>query len=203
MTLRDRQAEQARRLIIRAAIDLFLEKGYVGTTMDDIAARAVVARRTLYNQFGSKAALLIAAINDRAVGAEERSQASDQRAVRELDRPDEIIGAFIRAHIGIARRSLPILEVTHEAAAVDEEVADEYERNEERRYEAQQLLIQILSEKGLLRTDAPVDYLKRGFWLLAGPSMLIAATRAGWDIDTYARWLEDTVIGLLIDRHKG
>ena len=203
MTLRDRQAEHARWLIVRAAIDLFVERGYVGTTMDDIAERAAVARRTIYNQFGSKAALLIAAINDRAVGSEERSQDSDQEAVRQLDRPDQIIRAFIRAHVGVARRSLPILEVTYEAAAVDEEVAHEYDRNEETRYEMQQLLIQILSEKGLLRTDVSIDYLKRGFWLLAGPSMLIAATRAGWDIDTYARWLEDTVTGLLIDRQAG
>jgi AcrR family transcriptional regulator len=200
VTLRDRQAEHARRLIVRAAIELFVEQGYVGTTMDDIAERAAVARRTIYNQFGSKAALLIAAINDRAVGADERSQESDQRAVRELDQPDQIIGAFIRAHVGVARRSLPILRVTYEAAAVDEEVADEYQRNEERRYEMQQVLIQILSEKGLLRTDVSIDYLKRGFWLLAGPPMLVAATQAGWDIDTYARWLEDTVTGLLIER---
>lgn len=198
MPLRDRQAEHARRLIVSAAIDLFLEKGYVATTMDEIAARAAVARRTIYNQFGSKAAVLIPAINDRVVGAEERSQASDQRAVGEFDQPDQIIDAFIRAHVGVAKRSLPILKVTYEAAAVDEEVAREYERNEEKRYQAQQLLIQILDAKGLLRTDVPVDYLKRGFWLLAGPSMLIAATGAGWDIDTYARWLADTVTGLLI-----
>lgn len=203
MTLRDRQAEHARRLIVSAATEVFLEKGYVGTTMDDIAERAAVARRTIYNQFGSKAALLIAAINDRVVGAEERSQASDHRAIRELDQPDEIIDAFIRAHVGVATRSLPILRVTSEAAAVDPEVAQEYERNEERRYQAQQLLIQILSEKGLLRTDVPIDYLKRGFWLLAGPPMLVAATQAGWDIDTYARWLRDTVTGLLIDRQTG
>jgi len=203
VTLRDRQGEHARRLIVSAAIDLFLEKGYVATTMDDIAAAAAVARRTLYNQFGSKAALLIAAINDRVVGAEERSQESDQQAVKELDRPDQIIGAFIRAHVGVARRSLPILKITLEAAAVDAEVANEFERNEKRRYQAQQLLVQILSEKGLLRTDVSVDYLKRGFWLLAGPTMLMAATQAGWDIDTYARWLEDTVTGLLLDRRTG
>lgn len=203
MTLRDRQAEHARRLILRAATELFVEKGYLGTTMDDIAEKAAVARRTLYNQFGSKAALLIAAINDRVVAPEERSQASDQRAVADLDQPEEIIDAFIRAHIGVATRSLPILEVTYGAAAVDPEVARAYEQNEAQRYEMQQLLVQILSEKGLLRTDVSIDYLKRGFWLLAGPPMLVAATRAGWDVDTYARWLKETVTGLLLDPREG
>lgn len=190
--------EQARQLIVSAAIDCFLENGYVGTTMDDIAERAAVARRTIYNQFGSKAALLIAAINDRVVGSEERSLESDHDSVRALDDPRQMIEAFIEAHVGVVHRSLPLLKVTFEAAAIDGEVAKEYERNEEYRYEAQQVLIDALDRKGLLRTDVTLDYLKRGFWLLAGPQMLITATNAGWDIDTYARWLRDTVSGLLL-----
>lgn len=200
MTLRDRQTEQARQLIIGAATDCFLENGYVGTTMDDIAEKASVARRTIYNQFGSKAALLIAAINDRVVGSEERSLESDHHSVRALDDPRQMIEAFIEAHVGVVHRSLPLLKVTFEAAAIDGEVAKEYERNEEYRYKAQQVLIDALDRKGLLRTDVPLEYLKRGFWLLAGPQMLITATDAGWDIDTYARWLKDTVSGLLL--HK-
>lgn len=198
MTLRDRQTEQARQLIIGAAIDCFLENGYVGTTMDDIADKAAVARRTIYNQFGSKAALLIAAINDRVVGSEERSLESDHDSVRALDDPRQMIEAFIEAHVGVVQRSLPLLKVTFEAAAIDGEVAKEYERNEEYRYQAQQVLIDALDRKRLLRTDVPLDYLKRGFWLLAGPQMLVTATNAGWDIDTYARWLRDTVSGLLL-----
>ena len=38
--------------------------------------------------------------------------------------------------------------------------------------------------KGFLRTDVPLPYLRRGFWLLAGPQMLITATQAGWDVET-------------------
>jgi AcrR family transcriptional regulator len=203
VTLRDRQTQQARQLIVGAAIECFLQNGYVGTTMDDIAERAAVARRTIYNQFGSKAALLVAAINDRVVGSEERSQPSDQDSVRALEDPRQMIDAFIRIHIGVARRSLPLLKVTFEAATIDGEVAKEYEKNEEHRYQAQQILIEALHRKGLLRTDVSLDYLKRGFWLLAGPQMLITATNAGWDIETYARWLRDTVSGLLLPHHGG
>lgn len=166
--------------------------------MDDIAERAAVARRTIYNQFGSKADLLIAAINDRVAGSEERSQESDHEDVRALDNPREMIGAFIKGQVGVARRSLPLLKVTFEAATIDGEVAKEYEKNEEFRYQAQQVLVDSLNRKGLLRTDVHIDYLRRGFWLLAGPQMLITATNAGWDLDTYARWLKDTVSGLLL-----
>lgn len=203
VTLRDRQAEQAKKLIIDAAMGLFLENGYVATTMDDIAESAGVARRTIYNQFGSKAALLIAAINDRVVGAGERSQVSDQEAIREMEDPHQMIEAFIEVHVGVAERSLPLLKITFEAAAVDGEVAKEYERNEEYRYKAQQVLIDALHDKGFLRTDVSLSYMRRGFWLLAGPQVLITATQAGWDLETYAHWVKDTVTGLLIspDRH--
>ena len=43
--------------ILKAAVDAFLDHGFEGTSMDDIAKRAQVARRTLYNQFESKEAL--------------------------------------------------------------------------------------------------------------------------------------------------
>lgn len=40
--------------IMGAATRLFLEKGFGAVSMDDLAAAAGVARRTLYNQFASK-----------------------------------------------------------------------------------------------------------------------------------------------------
>jgi hypothetical protein len=83
---------------------------------------------------------------------------------------------------------------------IDGEVAKAYEMNEEHRYQAQQVLVDALANRGLLRTDVSISYLKRGFWLLAGPQTLITATEAGWDIETYANWLKDTVTGLLISR---
>jgi TetR/AcrR family transcriptional repressor of mexJK operon len=201
VTLRDHQAETAQKLIISAALETFLEDGYVGTTMEDIANKAGVARRTVYNQFGSKASLLIAVINDRVVAHGERSIEADHDAVRALDDAEQMIDAFIHTQIGIAVRSLPILKVTFEAALIDGEVAKAYEMNEEHRYQAQQILVDALANRGLLRTDVPTSYLKRGFWLLAGPQTLVTAIDAGWDIETYANWLKDTVTGLLISRH--
>lgn len=198
MSLREAQAETARTLIRSAALDAFVEFGYIGTTMTDIAEKAGVARQTVYNLFESKAALLISVINDRVVGSEERSMETDHERVRGLDDPQQIIEAFAKAQAGVASRSLPILKVVFQAAAVDGEVAKEYEKNEEYRYQAQQVLVDTLAEKGHLRTDVPIEYLRRGFWLLAGPQMLINATNAGWELDTYQTWLKETVNGLLL-----
>src|SRR5579864_3420331 len=44
----------SREAIVEAAERLFLERGFGAVSMDELAAAAGVARRTLYNQFGSK-----------------------------------------------------------------------------------------------------------------------------------------------------
>jgi AcrR family transcriptional regulator len=44
----------SRDVIVDAATRLFLERGFGAVSMDDLAAAAGVARRTLYNQFASK-----------------------------------------------------------------------------------------------------------------------------------------------------
>lgn len=43
---------------------LFLREGYAGTTMDDIAAAAGIARRTLYNNYAGKDALFLEIMDD-------------------------------------------------------------------------------------------------------------------------------------------
>jgi AcrR family transcriptional regulator len=42
------------RLIAEAATSLFLRKGYLGTSMDDIAAEAAVSKQTVYKHFSDK-----------------------------------------------------------------------------------------------------------------------------------------------------
>jgi AcrR family transcriptional regulator len=49
----------ARDRVYAAALDLFVSKGYDGTTMDDIAAAAGVARRSVFNYFPAKADIAV------------------------------------------------------------------------------------------------------------------------------------------------
>jgi len=52
--------------ILGAAFKAFCEEGYAGTSTLDIATRAKVSKRDLYANFGSKHAVLVACIKDRA-----------------------------------------------------------------------------------------------------------------------------------------
>jgi len=55
-------APSKREAIIAAAMRLFIEAGYAMASMEEIARRAVVAKQTLYNYFGSKQVLFQAIV---------------------------------------------------------------------------------------------------------------------------------------------
>jgi AcrR family transcriptional regulator len=52
-------AEQRRQQLFAVALDLFAQRGYRATTMDDIAERAGVTKPLLYQHFSSKRALYL------------------------------------------------------------------------------------------------------------------------------------------------
>jgi AcrR family transcriptional regulator len=57
-------AEQRRRQLLDVACQVFAERGFHSTSMDDIAARAGVTKPVLYQHFPSKRALFIELLND-------------------------------------------------------------------------------------------------------------------------------------------
>ncbi|MCO1335557.1 TetR/AcrR family transcriptional regulator [Microbulbifer sp. OS29] len=58
------RSELKRQSIIDAAKQAFQELGVQGTSMDELAARAQVSKRTVYNHFASKEALVMYLISD-------------------------------------------------------------------------------------------------------------------------------------------
>jgi TetR/AcrR family transcriptional regulator, mexJK operon transcriptional repressor len=79
--------EARRRAFIEAATAAFLEKGYAGTTLDDIIARSGGSRQTLYALFGGKQGLFKALVAERCAMIFDLLCREDM-----LDRaPDEIL----------------------------------------------------------------------------------------------------------------
>ena len=57
---RERKKRETLERIAKAGLKLFVKNGYEGTTLDDIAAEAGIARRTFFYYFKSKEAILMA-----------------------------------------------------------------------------------------------------------------------------------------------
>lgn len=58
------RSEQAHRAILNAAIDLFVEEGFEGMSVEGVAARAGVGKTTIYRRWSSKEDLVIEAIDE-------------------------------------------------------------------------------------------------------------------------------------------
>src|SRR5918993_1503260 len=87
---RERKREIRREAILEAARDLFLEKGYEATTLNDIVGRSGGSLATLYEMFEGKPGLLRALVGDRCAQISEaidRAVSADQpprQALRQI-----------------------------------------------------------------------------------------------------------------------
>lgn len=50
----NREAAERRQRVLKVASDLFLERGYSGTSIDEIARRSRVSKATIYGEYGTK-----------------------------------------------------------------------------------------------------------------------------------------------------
>src|SRR5215831_14435025 len=61
-SLKERQRQEREQLILQAADELLLERGYHDTSIDDIAARVGISKGTVYLHFDSKEDLVFALV---------------------------------------------------------------------------------------------------------------------------------------------
>src|SRR6202049_3072439 len=100
-TWRRRQALETRRQIVRAARRLFVTLGYVGTTVEAIAAEAGVAVATVYKAFGTKAAIA-RDLND--LIDEEAGVAAYAQRLAVATQPTDFISAAVDLNLSLHER---------------------------------------------------------------------------------------------------
>ena len=126
-SLREAQKQLTRDTIVQRALELFTEKGYAATTIDDIAAAVGTTRVTFYAHYPSRSDLMrdfmarVNAVLDRADGPDRASTEAELVDVVREGRLEGIL-AWLESRSALWPVFRPYLDVLDEAAAVDREV---------------------------------------------------------------------------------
>jgi AcrR family transcriptional regulator len=192
-TLRAEQARATRRRIVDAAHDLFLEQGYARTTIDSIAARAEVSRKTVFTSVGGKVMALKLAWDWALAGDDEPVAIADRPAVqliREQREPVAVVTAWAQLQGTIAIRLAPLYEVVVIASDGDAEAAELRAANERNRMDGARWIAEHLDSIDGLRPGLDVERATGIAAVLMDP---VPAGRlvhdAGWSVEEYCDYV--------------
>ena len=195
-SLREAQIAQTEERIIAAATELFLENGYLPTTLEAVAKRAEVGARTVYVRFGTKAALFKRVVDVAIVGdAQPVGVLGRDWAQAGMTAPTAAERIAASAAIGrqIMQRTGALFAVAQQAAAVEPLIAEFWQQGREQSRQAQAMFWTRMADDGLLGPAVELDWLIDTASLLAAAETYLLVTRMiGWDLDTYQNWLAAT-----------
>ena len=163
---------RSRAAVVQAARTLFLQKGYAGTTMEEIAELAGVTKRTVYNNYTDKQALFTQIVADVIAYAEEFARglpaeftiditANLPAALHDLGRRFAL--AIVRPEVIALRRLL-----IGEGRAFPELAKEYFDRAPGRVIEALASGFEHLGRVGLLRVADPRRAAEQFAYLVVG-----------------------------------
>jgi AcrR family transcriptional regulator len=201
--LREEQARRTRRAIVSAASALFVESGYVGTTVDAIAERAGVSRKTVFTSVGGKPDALRLAIDWASVGDDEPVPMLERPHVREgLREPDarRVLALFASDYVRIAERNFELYDVLRQAVGADPQLGELAGNLDDQRLVGMTAIAEELHRRGSLRRDLT---------LVQAAEVLCALTAEGsygwlvrrqrWSSERFGTWFADVLVHALVD----
>jgi TetR/AcrR family transcriptional regulator, mexJK operon transcriptional repressor len=166
-------------VIMDAATTLFLRNGYLGTSMDDIAALAGVSKQTVYTHFADKERLFTDLIRGNTDRVDEFVEAMTHMLQDPVDLAQEMrevgrrcIKSVIRPEVLQLRRL-----VIGEASRFPELARTYYERVPQRLIATLATRLWHLSARGFLHLDDPVLAANHLAWLILAIPLDIAMFR--------------------------
>ena len=203
-SLRHEQVALTERRILEAATQLFVERGYVATSLLAVADAAGVSPRTVYVRFHSKARLFERCLETSAVGDQQPATLLDRDWVRPaLESPllEQRLDAIVDMARSMMERSAALLAVAAQAAAVEPEIAA-VERVAMQRFLGDfRALAERLENDGLLPRAVNAAAVTDLLWVLAGPRTVVSLTTdRGWTPARFATWLDVTLRAFLRGR---
>ena len=202
---RQERGRATRARILSAATARFVRDGYLATTMAAIAEDSDVAVQSLYLRFGSKLAILKAALDAAVVGDLEPIPLLERpwvKQVEELENGPAAVRLFVAEATGIMGRTYPIYAAVLGAAAG--EAGELLAENRHQRYEGNLAIAELLSKKTAfarsLSIPAAAD---RIFGLVSEDHYGLLVAERGWSPDQWEVWCADLLAGVLFPALNG
>jgi AcrR family transcriptional regulator len=200
--LRDEQSRTTRRRIVDAGAVLFVERGYVPTTIDAIAERAGVSRRTVFTSVGGKAAVLKLAFDWTLAGDDEPVAIADRPEVQRMmqgEDPAALLAEWMAMNAAINSRLATLYHVVVVAADADPEAATLLATTDDHRSEGARVLVARVAALGGLRSDLDPDLAADIADVLIDPMLYqrLVGLR-GWTFDTYVEHLQRIAVASML-----
>ncbi|MEW1953143.1 TetR family transcriptional regulator [Terrabacter sp. NPDC080008] len=204
--LRQARAADTRARIIEAAQQLFVERGYAGTTIPAIAGAAGVAVETVYRTASGKAGLLGAAVRAAVAGGAARADipVSERPAVRRvIDEPDPVrqLQLYAATQPGIWARVGPLLHVLDAAATSEQSLLELRDQIITERRQGLRKLGRSLERRGALRSGLTAQRAGDIVYAVCGHANYDAlVAQCGWSDREYQDWVAETLVAALLPR---
>jgi AcrR family transcriptional regulator len=203
-TLREEQARATQRAVVSAAGDLFVELGWSRTTIDAVAARAEVSRRTVFTSVGGKAALLKLALDWALVGDDEPIPLAERQVLADMEQqtdPRALVARWARFVAELEERAAPLATVLVVAADADPEAAGVHAVSEHNRLRGAEFIIARLTAIDGLRPGLTAERAVAAALVLMDPSIhRTLVSEHSWTRGEYADWIERNAVAELIER---
>jgi AcrR family transcriptional regulator len=187
-------AAQTRQAVLKAAHRLFVERGYMATSIHDIASAAQVALATVYASVGGKPQLLHEVI---AVTTSEAAQRGAAELADPRASPVQVVTGYVRSIRQAVQDHGDIAELVLSTAFVDASVAHTAVLAEQAFRQELHAVATRLSSMGALSAE-PDDAVDVLAYYLGYPSWRRLTVGLGWDLDRAQAWLTGRIIDALI-----
>jgi AcrR family transcriptional regulator len=189
-------ARATRARVLAAARTSFLERGFAGTTIRQVAQEAEVSQETIYKTFSGKAGLLKAVYDTTLVGDDKEeplAQRPEALAVINATGPVEAVAAYAQLAQVISGRVDPLLRVLLGSRDTDATLSSFARTIDEERRTGSAMWVRHWHAAGWLREDLDVEKAADILCALNSNEPRWLLMDRGWTADEVTAWLTDAL----------
>ncbi|GAB3811465.1 TetR/AcrR family transcriptional regulator [Micromonospora zhanjiangensis] len=200
---RAEKSRLTRRTILAAARDLFVERGYGATTLQDIADRAGYAVQTVYFVFGNKRTVLKELSDSLLAGDDEQVPTVQRawfRAAVEANSADESLRRLVAGAREMLERVAPLAEVMRTAATIEPEISELWKPDGvDPRHTVYATAADALVTKPDARPGLSAERAADELFALLSPELYLVLVRdRGWPAERWEEWVRHLLRGQLL-----